>query len=167
MFPLLKLFTHRLDICSANAILDICTAESCVSVSCGDFLLTRNSMTAHCRNDTELRLFPSRLVFLLLINYLFYFPFSFSHFVHISIFLSRSQNLLLQSSTDEYTSPSLLQPASTLLAGITLLRTYHRPHVPYINCIPDLPSFFGFLTLEDGTDRLFRNVAKELPLLAR
>jgi hypothetical protein len=27
-------------------------------------------------------------------------------------------------------------------------------------------SRLGFLTLEDGTDRLFRNVGKELPLLA-
>ena len=25
---------------------------------------------------------------------------------------------------------------------------------------------FGFLTLDDGTDRLFRNVGKELPLFA-
>jgi hypothetical protein len=74
---------------------------------------------------------------------------------------------LLQSSTDEYTSPFLLPPASTLLAGITLLIIYHRQHVPYINCVLDLPSFFfGFLTIEDGTDSLFRNVGKELPLLA-
>ena len=73
--------------------------------------------------------------------YLFYFPFSFSHFVHIYIFLSRFQNFLLQCSTDECTSPSLLQPASILLAGISLLRTYHRPDVSYINCVLDLPSF--------------------------
>ena len=86
----LKLCTHRLDICRATAILDICTAESCVSFSCGDFFLTRNSMNVRCRNDAELRLFPSRLVFVF-INYLFYFPFSFSHFVHIYIFHSRSQ----------------------------------------------------------------------------
>ena len=117
-----------------------CNPESCVSVSCGDFFLTRNSMTVRCRNDAELRLFPSRLAFIF-INYLFYFPFSFSHFFHIYIFLSRSQNFLLQCSTDKYTSPCLLQPASTLLAGITLLRTYHRPYVPYINCMLDLPSF--------------------------
>jgi len=110
-------------------------------------------------------LFPSPIF--VFINYLFYFPFSFSHFIHIHIFLSRSRNFFLQSSTDEYTSPFLLSSASTLLTGITLLRTYHRQHVPYVNCVPDLPTFiFGFLTIEDGTDRLFRNAGKELPLLA-
>jgi hypothetical protein len=88
---------------------------------------------------------PLLLSSFLLISYLFYFPFSFSNFVHIYIFLclcvphlvevSLSGNFLLQSSTDDYTSPFLLPLASTTLAGTTLLRTYHRPHVPYVNRI--------------------------------
>jgi len=32
--------------------------------------------------------------------------------------------------------------------------------------VPYIFFLFGLLTLEDGTDRLFRNVGKELPLLA-
>ena len=36
----------------------------------------------------------------------------------------------------------------------------------YKNPVPVFPTFFEFLTLEDGTDRLSRNVGKKFPLLA-
>jgi hypothetical protein len=44
--------------------------------------------------------------------------------------------------------------------------TYHHPYSSHYKPHTRFPSFlFGFLTLEDGTNRLLQNVSKELPLL--
>ena len=53
-------------------------------------------------------------------------------------------------------------------AGTTLLRTYHRLHFSLYNKPRTRAAglFFLLFTLEDGTDRLSRNVGKRLPLLA-
>jgi hypothetical protein len=53
-----------------------------------------------------------------------------------------SQNVLLQSNTDDYTSLSLLPPTSTLLAGTTLLMLITAQALPCINPVLDLPAFF-------------------------
>jgi len=48
------------------------------------------------------------------------------------------------------------------------LRTYHRPHSSLYKSHTRVPGFlFGFLTFEDGTDRLSQNVCKWLPYLLR
>jgi hypothetical protein len=97
---------------------------------------------------------------------LLFFIFVFSHLLgflcfclsHLEIF--HSQNVFLQSSTDDCSSLSLLPLVSSLSAHSTLL--IQRPHSslckPRTNWISDF--LFGFLTLEDGTDRLSRNVLR-------
>jgi len=78
-----------------------------------------------------------------------------------------SWNIFLQSSTDDYTSPSLLSPASPLQGGTMLLRLIIAHILPYTNPILQFTAFsFAFLTNEDGTDMFSWNVSKELPLLA-
>ena len=58
-------------------------------------------------------------------------------------------------------------PSSTLSSGTTLLRTYHRPHSSLYNPPTRVTGFLlGYLISEEGTDRLSRNVGKELLLLA-
>ena len=106
------------------------------------------------------------------VNYMFYCFFTFfffSHFAHLDGFLwfclphleiFHSQNVFLQSSTDDCSSPSPLPLVSSLSALSTL--PTQRPHSslykPRTNWIPDF--LFGFLTLEDGTDKLSRNVLR-------
>jgi len=65
-----------------------------------------------------------------------------------------------------HSAPS--QPlASTLLAGSMLLRTYHCPHsAVYKLCIGTICFLFGFLTVEEGMDKLSRNFGNKLPPLA-
>ena len=54
----------------------------------------------------------------------------------------------------------------TLMAGTTLLRTYHCPHSSLYQLLSSTAIFlFGFLILEDGTDRLSKN-GKNLQLYA-
>ena len=52
---------------------------------------------------------------------------------------------------------------TALLLGITqrVMVIYYRLSVQ-----PNGPTVLGFLILEDGTDRLSRNVGKKLPLLS-
>jgi hypothetical protein len=64
------------------------------------------------------------------------------------------------------TTPPLSHPLpSTLLAGTTLVRIYHRPHISQYNPRARATEFlFRFLTLEDATYTFSRNVGKKLPL---
>jgi len=89
-----------------------------------------------------------------------FFPFSFSHFAHIDGFLCLPSSNCSKSSLPERLPskqhwwlhiPSLLSPASHLLAGTTLLSTTTHTF-----------SGFIFSLLEEGTDSLSRNVGKEL-----
>jgi hypothetical protein len=77
------------------------------------------------------------------------------------------RNAFPHSSTVDYISPSPLPMASTLLAGTTLLKTYHRPHYSLYKSRATAPgSLFGILTLEDWATMLCRNVGNKLPILA-
>jgi len=112
----------------------------------------------------------------LLIIHCTLFPFSFSHFVQADVFLCLATTPVRISFLTERLSSKLhLLPhsppsqirASTLLAGTTLLRTYHRPHSSlYKICIGTAGFLFGFLTKEAAADRLSRNVSKLLLLAA-
>ena len=62
-----------------------------------------------------------------------------------------SCNVFPQSPTDDYISPFILPPTSTLLAGTTPLRIYHCPHsFLYKPCIRVPEFFFDSLLLERG-----------------
>jgi len=79
-----------------------------------------------------------------------FFHFSLYHFSHtdgclfsLSPALVRnfpSCNVFPQSRRDDYISPSLLLSTSMLLAGATLLRTYHRPHSFLYNPVLGFPT---------------------------
>jgi len=119
------------------------------------------------------------LFYLLTYSLIFYFTFlpsSFPHFTHVSIFLylhllhlvitSLFRNVLLQSSTDDYNSTH--PPASNILTGITLLKTYHRTHSSLYKPRTKVTGFLVlFLILEDGAYRLSRNVGKNYDYLLR
>jgi hypothetical protein len=60
--------------------------------------------------------------------------------------------------------PSQTQ-ATTLVADTTLPRLFNAHILPYMNSVLDNKLSFGFLTPEDGTERLSRNVGKKLPLI--
>jgi hypothetical protein len=94
---------------------------------------------------------PVVFVFCLLIDYVFYyrsfFLLSLSSYRWILLFLSptpfrnfHSRNVPLQSSIDAYTFPSLMQPASTLLAGTSLLRLFTTHTLHYISAVLGLPA---------------------------
>jgi len=65
----------------------------------------------------------------------------FSSLLHL-LEIFHYRNVLLQSSTDEWTSPSLLPPTSTLLAGTTLLMLITAQALPSINPVLRFPAFF-------------------------
>jgi hypothetical protein len=118
--------------------------------------------------------FTFRFICLLIMYYTF-FPFYFSHFAHVNILVCLFITPLRISSLTECLSSKLHYHGpnppphfpTTLLAGTTLLRTFHRPHFSlYKHRIGTAGFLFGFLKLEAGTDRLSRNVGKKLPLLA-
>jgi hypothetical protein len=76
-----------------------------------------------------------------------------------------SWKVFLQIGTDKHTFPSLLPPASTLLAATKLLRLITAHTLPCINPTLGFHFFiFGLLALEEGTNMLSRNVSKDLPL---
>jgi len=86
-------------------------------------------------------------------------PFCFPplHLVVISVY----RTVLHHSSSGDYTSPPFL------LAGTTLLGTYPRADPSLYKLRTKFKGFhLGFLVLEGGTDSLYRNVGKELSLLA-
>lgn len=59
--------------------------------------------------------------------------------------------------------PPSLPLASNLLAGTTLLRTYHCPHSSLHKPCTRVTSFLsGFLTLADMNNRLSQNIGKKL-----
>jgi hypothetical protein len=86
---------------------------------------------------------------------------------HLAV-TSLSQTIL-PSSTQWLHCPSPFHPpTSTLFACSMLLRTHHHSHTSlYIPCTAVNGSLFGFFTIEDGTDRSFWNVGKELALLTK
>ena len=110
------------------------------------------------------------------IKYCIFFPLPTSHFAHVSFILCLDITPVRISSITERLSPQLywllLSPPSqtvapTLLAGPTLQWDFSPPTLfpiqfPYW----DNRLSFGFFTLDNGTDRSFRNVSKKLPLLA-
>jgi hypothetical protein len=104
-------------------------------------------------HEVTLNLFSSSIVFCLLVDYLFYclsfFLLSLSSYRWFSLFLSptpfrnfHSRNVPLQSSIDAYTFPSLIPPASTLLAGTGFLRLFTTRTLHYINPVLGLPASF-------------------------
>ena len=101
------------------------------------------------KSSTKLRLFSHPIVFVLylFVNYTFYyisfFP-SLTLLIQMVSFVSlsctcwkffHSRNIFLQSSTDDYTSPSLLLYASPQLTGTMLLRLIIAHTPPYTNPI--------------------------------
>ena len=104
--------------------------------------------------------FPS-FSFLLLHIHIFFF--SISPVLHISGFTFL--HCLPQSNTEpsHFPSPSHLPHiASNLLAGTTLLRTNHCPHISLYKPHNKVRPTFDF-TLEGRTDRLSRNFGRGLP----
>jgi len=126
---------------------------------------------------SRLLYFNFRFIYLLIMYYTF-FPFAFSHFYHVDVLACLFITTVRISSLTECLSsklyyhspthtPSPQLIASTLLAGKTLLRTFHRPNFSlHKHRIGTAGFLFGLLNLEAGTDRLSRNVGKKLPLLA-
>ena len=109
-------------------------------------------------HGVALNLFSCPIVFVYcwFIDYVFYylsfFLLSLSLYRWFPLFLSpspvrnfNSRYVPLQSSIDAYTFPSLLPPASTLLAGTKLLRLFTAYTLHYINPVLGLLSFFLIL----------------------
>jgi hypothetical protein len=114
--------------------------------------------------------------FIYLSHFALYFLFYLPNFAHVDVLLClaaapvRVLSLtyrLSQSCTDYHTSTPSQLLASTLLAGTTLLRTDNRPYSSLYKLLIGTTGFLvGFLTLEDETDRSYRNVGKKLQLFA-
>jgi hypothetical protein len=119
--------------------------------------------------------FPPVIVlfwFYLFINHILHFLFFFFLSLgHVVVLLGLATTPVRNLSLMEHLSsklhsiprspPSLPTLASTLLAGTTLLRTYNCPHSAlYELCIGTAGFLFGFLTIEEGTDRLSRSFRK-------
>ena len=130
-------------------------------------MFLRSPRSAHgilTTSSAGLQLSPPTVLFwvYLVITHIIHFLPSVSHVLlmymffcallsHLLVFLL-SQNISLQSCSD-YHTPPLSQPlASTLLAGTTLLKTYHRPCSSLYKLLLGQSAFFcGFFYLEYGT----------------
>jgi hypothetical protein len=115
-------------------------------------------------SSAGLQLSPSIILFwvyLLIIHIMHILPFvshTFLVYIFPCVFLSHllefllSRNVSLQSCSDYHTPPPSQPLVSTLLAGTTLLKTYHRPHPSLYKLLSGQTAFFcGFFFLDDGT----------------
>ena len=147
---------------------------SSIPHTCVPFV-SRPALRSLPQSGTGQRILSHTIVFVLysFIFYIFQFlSFSFSHFAHIDDFpyLPPLHLLVIFSPGRSYFKVAMMSTflpfATNLLAVTTLLRSYSRPNILYEHLISDSGYLLGLLTIEDGTDKLSRNVGKELTLLA-